>query len=106
MQRVALWLRGVGAAREPSTSTRSRHALSSLAEKTLADDMIDAYVDWREESDAVWLAYDGWTSAPTADAAVAFAVYRAALDREERAAEVYGRLVMQLAAGTSLAFNS
>jgi hypothetical protein len=33
-------------------------------------------------------------------------VYRAALDREERAAEVYGRLVMQLAAGTSLAFNS
>jgi hypothetical protein len=33
-------------------------------------------------------------------------VYGAALDREERAAEVYGRLVMQLAAGTSLTFNS
>ena len=86
MQRVALWLRGVDAAREPSTSKRNR--------------------DWREERAAVWLAYDGWTSAPTADAAVAFAVYRAALDREERAAEVYGRLVMRLAAGTSPTFNS
>jgi anti-sigma-K factor RskA len=106
MQRVARWLRGVGAAREPSTSKRNRDALSGLAEKRLADDMTDAYVDWREERAAVWLAYDGWTSAPTADAAVAFAVYRAALDREERAAEVYGRLVMQLAAGTSLTFNS
>jgi hypothetical protein len=106
MQRVAFWLRGVGAAREPSTSTRSRDALGSLAEKRLADDMTDAYVDWREERAAVWLAYDGWTCAPMADGAVAFAVYRAALDREERAAEVYGRLVMQLAAGTSLAFNS
>jgi hypothetical protein len=54
----------------------------------------------------VRLAYDGWTSAPTADAAVAFAVYKAALDREERAAEVYSRLIMQLAVGISLAFNS
>jgi anti-sigma-K factor RskA len=106
MQRVALWLRSVGAAREPSTSKRNRDALSSLAEKRLADDMTDAYVDWREERAAVWLAYDGWTSAPASDAAVAFAVYRAALDREERAAEVYGRLVMQLAAGASFAFNS
>jgi hypothetical protein len=88
MQRVALWLRGVGAAREPSTSKRNRDALSSLAEKRLADDMTDAYVGWREERAAVWLAYDGWTSALTADAAVAFAVYTAALDREERAAEV------------------
>jgi hypothetical protein len=77
-----------------------------LAEERLVDDMTDAYVDWREERAAVWLAYDGWTCAPMADGAVAFAVYRAALDREERAAEVYGRLVMQLAAGTSLAFNS
>jgi hypothetical protein len=76
------------------------------AEKRLADDMIDAYVDWREECAVVRLAYDGWTSAPTADAAVAFAVYKAALDREERAAEVYGRLIMQLAVGISLAFNS
>jgi hypothetical protein len=106
MQRVALWLRGVGAAREPSTSTRSRDALGGVAEKRLVDGMTDAYVDWREERAAVWLAYDGWTCAPMADAAGAFAVYRAALDREERAAEVYGRLVMQLAAGTSLAFNS
>jgi anti-sigma-K factor RskA len=80
--------------------------LSGSAEKRLADDMTDAYVDWREERAGVWLAYEGWTSAPTADAAVAFAVYGAALDREERAAEVYVRLVTQLAAGTSLTFNS
>ena len=68
--------------------------------------MTDAYVDWREERAAVWLAYDGWTSAPRADAAVAFAAYRAALDREERSAEVYGRLVMRLVARNGVAFNS
>jgi hypothetical protein len=70
--------------------------LSNVAEQDLANEMTDAYVDWREECVAVWLAYGCWTCAPTADAVFAFAAYQAALDREERAADVYGRLVMQL----------
>ena len=106
MDQSRFWLRAVGAVREPSTSTPSRGPLSDLAEKKLANEMIDAYVDWREECATVWLAYEGWTCAATTDAVFAFAAYRAALDREERAADVYGCLAMQLVGGTSLAVDS
>jgi hypothetical protein len=38
-----------------------------------------------------------WTCAPPAQALFAFAAYQAALDREERAADVHAGLVMQVA---------
>ena len=63
--------------------------------------MVDAYVDWREEGAAVWHAYERWTCAPRAEALFAFAAYEAALDREERAADVYAGLVMQVAAAAA-----
>ena len=67
--------------------------------------MVDAYVDWREEGAAVWHAYERWTCAPPAEALFAFAAYEAALDREERAADVYAGLVMQVAAAAPLAID-
>ena len=66
-----------------------RHTLS-------IDETVDAYVDWREESGAVWDAYERWESAPAADARLAFAAYWAAVDREERASSVYADLAMRL----------
>jgi hypothetical protein len=73
--------------------------------RELADEMVDAYVDWREEGAAVWHAYERWTCAPPAEALFAFAAYEAALDREERAADVYAGLVMQVAAAAPLAID-
>jgi hypothetical protein len=62
----------------------------------MVDEAMDAYVDWREECVRVWDAYHGWLTAVRADAALAFRAYLAALDREERASEVYAGLISEL----------
>jgi hypothetical protein len=56
---------------------------------SLIDDVMDAYVDWRQESAAVDSAYRRWSIAASTDPARAFADYVAALDREELAAMAY-----------------
>jgi hypothetical protein len=60
--------------------------------KRLIDEAIRAYVGWREECVAVWDTYRRWVSAEAGDAALAFAAYMAALDREERASGTYAQL--------------
>jgi hypothetical protein len=62
------------------------------------DDLIDLYVHWREECIAVRAAYTWWSDAQTDERATAFAVYRAALDREEQASRVYADLISRVAA--------
>jgi hypothetical protein len=64
--------------------------------RRMVDETIDAYVDWREECTHVWEAYSRWLSAARGDAALAFRAYVAALDREERASEVYADLMSRL----------
>ena len=59
----------------------------------LVDRMISAYVDWREACRLVHDAYQSWASATGSRVRVAFWRYTAALDAEERAAEVYASLV-------------
>jgi hypothetical protein len=72
------------------------HASKTLADRQLADELMDAYVDWREACGAVRLAYDCWADTATADALYAFAAYQSALDQEEWAAHRYRRLVGKL----------
>jgi hypothetical protein len=67
--------------------------MTELDDKRLVDEAVDAYVDWRDERACVWDAYARWTSAPLPDSLSAFSAYRAALDREERAANVYAGLL-------------
>jgi hypothetical protein len=55
----------------------------------LADEFVEGYLCWREESAAVEHAYEQWRSVTRRDRTVAFAAYRAALDREEHAARVF-----------------
>jgi hypothetical protein len=62
----------------------------------MVDATMDAYVEWREESLRVWEAYQRWLSAGRTDAALAFLAYVAAVDREERAAEVYAGHISRL----------
>ena len=70
--------------------------MNELSGRRLVDEAVDAYVDWREERASVWDAYARWTSAPVADCRLAFSAYRAALDREERAAHVYAELMTRV----------
>jgi hypothetical protein len=63
------------------------------------DDLMEIYVDWREE--CLWLsaAYERWLSVPVAERELAFAAYGAALDREEQASAVYADHVDRIARG-------
>jgi hypothetical protein len=61
--------------------------------RQLVDAVMDCYVSWREASAAVATAYHAWDRAAPDQRAVAFHGYRIALDREERAADDYRRLV-------------
>lgn len=62
---------------------------------------LDAYVEWRDECIAVQAAYGAWRGRRGTQAALAFYAYQDALEREERAANVYARLIRALAAATS-----
>jgi hypothetical protein len=55
----------------------------------LIDELIDSYVEWREECLFLEDAYDLWASGSAEDRTLAFAAYRAALDREQQASSVY-----------------
>ena len=57
------------------------------------DAVVAAYSAWRRECAGVRAAYGRWKRAARRDACSAFAAYRVALDREERAADIYARLL-------------
>jgi hypothetical protein len=60
----------------------------------LDDELLESYVSWREEAATVRTAYDQWQKGE----ALAFAAYRAALDREEQAAKALGKCVERISA--------
>jgi len=49
----------------------------------------ESWACWRDACDDLRRAYSSWKGCLTAERALAFANYRAALDREEHAARVY-----------------
>jgi hypothetical protein len=67
--------------------------MNKLSQKRLVDGLIDAYVSWREACLQVKDAYGFWATERGPGATSAFGRYMRALDREERAAEVYAGLV-------------
>jgi hypothetical protein len=73
--------------------TRTKH---SLLIRRAMDKAFDAYLEWRERSETVQIAYSMWTAAPSEDVAVAFRAYVVALDREENAANRYCALVEEV----------
>jgi hypothetical protein len=73
----------------------------TLTYKRLVDKMIDAYADWREACRLVTDAYRSWVSVTGPGAITGFACYSAALDREERAAELYAGLVRRVGRRTT-----
>ena len=72
---------------------RLRPFIRVARRRAAIDDVVGAYWAWRGECAAVRSAYGRWARAATGDASFAFAAYRMALDREERAADIYCRLL-------------
>jgi hypothetical protein len=67
--------------------------MNKLSHKRLVDRLIEAYVSWREACLRVSDAYSSWASETGPGITSAFGRYMAALDQEQRAAEVYAGLV-------------
>lgn len=76
------WIPGIARAQSPSLA-------GVVWPDARVDALIETYVEWREESEAVAPAYERWTGAERSDRALAYAAYRATLEREEKAAVVY-----------------
>lgn len=72
---------------------RLKRLTRSARQRALVDGAVAAYTQWREECAAVRSAYRRWIGARAVDRPFAFADYNAALDREERAARRYARLM-------------
>jgi hypothetical protein len=66
---------------------------ASLQDQPAVADPVIAYAEWRFSSTAVWAAYRHWSKAGKAEAALAYAAFMAALDREDAAARAYSRLM-------------
>lgn len=73
-----------------------------LSRERLVDRLIEAYVDWRQACARVDDAYRFWESEAGTGGRVAFGLYVAALDAEERSAEEYAVLVRR---ADALAWN-
>jgi hypothetical protein len=67
--------------------------MNKLSHKRAVDKLIEAYVSWREACLRVSDAYGSWASETGPGATSSFGYYMAALDEEERAADVYAGLV-------------
>jgi hypothetical protein len=62
------------------------------------DELMDAYVSWRETCVAVARSYESWGRADRRLKQLAFDAYVVALDREQEAAAAYQQAAAQLAA--------
>jgi hypothetical protein len=67
--------------------------MNKRSQKRLVDKLIEAYVSWREACLRVSDAYGSWGSETGRSVRPAFGWYMAALEQEQRAAEVYAGLV-------------
>ena len=67
--------------------------MNTLKRERLVDELVEAYIDWRETCARVNDTYRSWASETGPCGRAAFGLYTAALDAEEQAAEVYAGLV-------------
>jgi UDP-N-acetylmuramyl pentapeptide synthase len=68
----------------------------TAAGNRLVDEVIDRYVAWRAECEAVSAAYQVCSSETGSERVLWFAAFNAALDREECAAELYSACITRL----------
>jgi hypothetical protein len=85
----------------PALVTSPTQASRRAARDRLVDACIESYVEWREECVHLEGAYHRWAGSGGPDRDLAFPAFRAALDREEKAALVYEFMIERVARRTS-----
>ncbi len=76
---------------------RNRVAIRPRIAPDVIDRLMEMYLEWREECASLGTAYERWLSVPIEERNLAFAAYRAALDREEQASAVYAKHLNEVA---------
>jgi hypothetical protein len=64
----------------------------------IVDDVFESYECWREACEDVRTAYRRWADCKPQERGLGFAIYRAALEREEHAASIHSDLAERLGA--------
>jgi hypothetical protein len=62
----------------------------------LVDEMLDRYIEWREDARGVANAYTQWSGAPALEEEWRFSVYMASLELEESSARTYAAVVTEV----------
>ena len=70
-------------------AAHDRRRAATVRPSALGDAFVDSWVSWREASEDVRTAYRCWSECAIRHRDLAFAVYRAALDREEHTASIH-----------------
>lgn len=84
-------------AREPARrDSKPKAKAKAKAVARVADEFFDSYLRWREASEDLRTAYELWGSCEPSQRIFRFEAYRAALEREERAACVHSHLAERL----------
>ena len=85
--------------KEPARRDSKRTAKAKPKRKAVArvaDEFFESYLRWREASEDLRTAYEQWGSCEPSQRIFRFEAYRAALDREERAASLHSHLAERL----------
>jgi hypothetical protein len=80
----------------PKPKSKPKLKPKRKAVASVADQFFDSYLRWREASEDLRTAYEEWGSCEPSQRIFRFEAYRAALDREERAASVHSHLAERL----------
>jgi hypothetical protein len=75
--------------RAPLADPDSPQAPASERPEIVVDEFLETWICWREACGDVRAAYARWTESNAEQRDLAFAGYRAALDREDQAARVH-----------------
>src|SRR5258705_5653176 len=91
------WMRG-----PISPGQRAQAEPVAEGSPSLVDGFLDSWMRWREACEDVRSAHERWGNCETPQRGLAFASYRAALDREDHAARVYSVWTSQVQAAKCL----
>jgi hypothetical protein len=85
------------------TSARQRAQAEPEADRSrsLGHKFLGSWICWREACEDVRSAYERWRNCEAPERGLAFASYRAALDREDHAARIYSVWTDRLRAAES-----
>jgi hypothetical protein len=81
---------------KPKAKAKAKAKAKPKAVARVADEFFDSYLRWREASEDLRTAYEQWGSCEPSQRIFRFEAYRAALEREERAARVHSHLAARL----------